>query len=81
MMPIDGYYRIKGPLPIEPCVQARVCLSRIHVCGLVTFLVDTGADITIVNLEDVAAPTIDASLLDPEGAFVFLQPRWPATGL
>lgn len=64
-MPIEGWYRPKHPFPSAPYIQAAVYLPRLGVRGLVHFLVDTGADKTILHPADIDALRIDLSMLDP----------------
>jgi len=58
-MPIKGFFPTGiHPLP-APHVQAAVFLPRLQLNGLVSFMIDTGADNTTLSLIDVERLNID----------------------
>ena len=63
---INGWYKSRGDFPSAPTVQAIVYLPRLDVVEKVDFLVDTGADTSVLMPSDVGALGLEYSDLDEE---------------
>ncbi len=62
---MKGWYKTQRTgSPPAPYVRAAVSLERLGVMGLVEFLVDTGADRTVLHSKDISVLRIDLSKLD-----------------
>ena len=68
MPTIEAWYRDRAPYASAPTVTAIIFIPRLSRMGIVEFLIDTGADSTVLMPKDIKALGVDLGLLDDQKA-------------